>query len=180
VIIGGDKMKKLLVTLVVLAVALLTSCDNGTAPSVSEEKFKLEGHYDVYEWNNSVKDSDGTSKEAILKDWLNGGFSKKKEYNAVYFDGENWWLLNSDKMTAGGTFSLYDDEHIVWNFFGGKQQGIEKFTVIENDMIFFHNIGDDPSGISKGQSYFTYNIFKKSGRKGHIEQKDGSTIFVND
>jgi hypothetical protein len=174
-------MKKLLVPLVILTVALLVSCDNGTAPSVSEEKFKFEGHYDVYYWNSTQKGGD-TSKEALLKDWLNGGFSKDEE-NCVYFEGEKFWMLNnnSNRGYPMGSFSLYDDDHIVWNLGGNNvYQGTEKFTVIEKDTIFLHMIGDDPSGISNGMSWFTGRVFKKSGRKGHMETKNQSYWFVDD
>jgi len=88
-------MKKIvLITLVLAALVLgLASCNDGSASGGGE--FKFAGHYDVYGWNKSLKEDGDTSKDALLRNWLNGGWSKAKNYNAVYFDGDKWYLLDS-------------------------------------------------------------------------------------
>ena len=176
-------MKKIvLMTLIMAALVLgLVSCDDGSGGGSG--KYNFAGHYDVYCWNNSLKGNEGEDKDVTLRNWLAGGFSKyevlsKGDVVSVFFAGDKWDLLTNDKSTASGTFSYYDDEHIVWNQDG--YAGTEKFTVVEKDTIFFHLIFDDPSGISNGWSYFTGTIFKKSGRKGHIEVKNQAYWFVDD
>jgi len=166
--------------LIIAALVLgLVSCSDGSASIGGDDgatggRYKFEGHYDVYEWNSTLPGGGSESKEEILKVWLNGGFSKTKS-TCVYFNGNEWYRLVDNKVTASGTFSLRDDDHIVTTV-GGSYLGTRKFTVIEKDTIYFNMIDDG----NDGEFFFSGSIIKKSSRKGHIEVKNQAYWFVDD
>jgi len=72
-------------------------CDDKSASGVDDgngggvEAFKLEGHYNIYNWDGK----------------LTGGGE------CFYFEGNQYWLLrNDDRIQSGGTFT-YDDTYFT-------------------------------------------------------------------
>ena len=152
-------MKKLLVTLVVLTVALLASCDDGMAFG-SGKSNQFAGHYETWGWNNTWE-GDTSTDAWIFDSWNNGGYTVYKQY-CVNFEGDYFWMLTDDKMTGGSKFT-YTDTHFT------QYQGTQRYSIIDKDTIYFHYNNDDPSGISSGMSWLLSVVLKKSGRKGHME-----------
>jgi len=171
-------MKKIVsITLALAALVLgLASCDNGTTSSVGSgsggKDPLLKGYYEV--WGNTNFGKYDTSTDAwISKSWKDGDWFEAKSWN-FYFEGDKYWELFNDKMTAGGTSFSYTKTHIT------LMNSTQRYTVIEKDTIFFHMMNDDTSGLSSGASHLLSRILRKTNRKGHIERINGTPTFIDD
>jgi hypothetical protein len=149
-------MKKVvLVTLVLMTLIFgLASCDDKSASEVGGDGggSLLSGHYNIYNYTGKL---------------TSGG-------ETMYFEGDQYWLLDkNDKMQAGGKFT-YDDTYITWNEGSQYQYAKQKYEIIDKNSVFFILEG------GKGQVFLREHTLKRSGRKGHMEPVNQSWTFVDD
>jgi hypothetical protein len=129
-------MKKItFMALLIAALVLgLVSCENGLMGGGGS---LLSGHYNVYDRTGS------------------------KIRDTMYFEGDQYWVLNNDKMVDGGKFT-YDDTYIEWDPGVAPHYGKQKYDKVDKDTVFLHWQGA-VGNISLGDC-----TLKRSGRKGHM------------
>ena len=142
-------MKKFLVVLFVVLSLSLMSCPS-PVEKITDEPFTFQGHWNVY-------NTDLT-------------------YNRVdlYFEGDQYWFLKNDKMTAGGPFTYTDTDLAMFIGSYDYYHGTQKYEIIDKDTVLFLPPYD-------GMSYLSWNNrIKRSGRTGKMLPVNRHWTFVDD
>ena len=139
-------MKKLMLILVIV---IFASCASPVDEPDTTVPFSFDGHWNLYNFLGNYAGGD------------------------CYFEGDQYWLLKDDKMTAGAHFTYTDTEFTSYRS-DGTIRGTQRYDIIDNDTVYFYPTNGN------GMSWFWDYTFKRSGRTGRILPVNGSYTFVDD